>query len=179
VRYSVGLPQTVSGEEMVRFARRAEELGFAGLWTMDSAIGGPTGHNPTVDGLHALSYVAPETDAIRLGIAVIVMPRRNPLLLARELATLDRLSDGRLTVGVGLGGGKPEDAAPLGFAADRPVRRLTEASPSCARRGPQRRRPSRASSIASPTCRSSPSRCSGRTRRSGLGRAWSRRCGGR
>jgi probable F420-dependent oxidoreductase len=93
---------------------------------MDSVIGGPTGHNPTVDGTAALTFVAPVTETIRLGIAVIVMPRRNPLLLARELASLDRLSGGRLTVGVGLGGGKPADAAPLGFAADRPVRRLTE-----------------------------------------------------
>jgi len=126
VRYAVALPQTLPGEEMVRFARRAEELGFAGLWTADAAIGGPTGHNPTVDGLYALGHVAAVTDAIRLGIAVIVMPRRNPLMLARELASLDRLSRGRLTVGLGLGGGPPQDVAPLGFAADRPVRRLTE-----------------------------------------------------
>jgi probable F420-dependent oxidoreductase len=111
---------------MVRYARRAEELGFAGLWTMDSVIGGATGHNPTVDGLHALSFVAPVTESIRLGMAVIVMSHRNPLLLARELASIDRLSRGRLTVGVGLGHARPEEAAPLGFAADRPVRRLTE-----------------------------------------------------
>src|SRR5262245_60528506 len=103
---------------MVRYARRADELGYAGLWTMDSVIGGATGHNPTVDGLHALSFVAPVTETIRLGMAVIVMSHRNPLLLARELASIDRLSRGRLTVGVGLGHGRPEEAAPLGFTAD-------------------------------------------------------------
>ena len=103
MRFSVGLPQTVSGPDVVRFARRAEELGFVGLWTMDSPVGGPTSRNPSVDGLHALTYAAPVTDAIRLGIAVIVLPLRNPLLLARELASIDRLSGGRLTVGVGLG----------------------------------------------------------------------------
>jgi probable F420-dependent oxidoreductase len=126
VRYSIGLPQTLSGPDVARFARRAEELGFTGLWTMDSAIGGATGHNPTVDGLHLLSYAAAVTEQIGLGIAVIVLPLRNPLLLARELASIDRLSGGRLTVGVGLGAGEEERAARLGFPAGRPVRRLVE-----------------------------------------------------
>ena len=66
------------------------------------------------------------TDAIGLGIAVIVLPLRNPLLLARELASIDRLSGGRLTVGVGLGGGDEERAVALGFPAGRHVRRLVE-----------------------------------------------------
>ena len=66
------------------------------------------------------------TDSIGLGIAVIVLPLRNPLLLARELASIDRLSGGRLTVGVGLGAGDEERAARLGFPAGRPVRRLVE-----------------------------------------------------
>jgi probable F420-dependent oxidoreductase len=126
VRFSVGLPQTVSGRDVVRFARRAEELGFAGLWTMDNAVGGPTSRYPSVDGLHALTYAAPVTDAIRLGIAVIVLPLRNPLLLARELASIDRLSGGRLTVGVGLGGGDEERAAALGFPAGGHVKRLVD-----------------------------------------------------
>jgi probable F420-dependent oxidoreductase len=57
---------------------------------------------------------------------VIVLPLRNPLLLARELASIDRLSGGRLTVGVGLGMGDEERAARLGFPSGRPVRRLVE-----------------------------------------------------
>ena len=126
VRYSIGLPQTLPAADVTRFARRAEELGFTGLWTMDSVIGGATGHNDTVDGLHLLSYAAAVTESIGLGIAVIVLPLRNPLLLARELASIDRLSDGRLTVGVGLGAGDDERAARLGFPAGRPVRRLVE-----------------------------------------------------
>jgi probable F420-dependent oxidoreductase len=126
VRYSIGLPQTLSGAEVARFARGAEELGFTGLWTMDSVIGGATGHNPSVDGLHALSYAAAVTERIGLGIAVIVLPLRNPLLLARELASIDRLSGGRLTIGVGLGVADEERAASLGFPAGRPVRRLIE-----------------------------------------------------
>jgi probable F420-dependent oxidoreductase len=126
VRYSIGLPQTLPASDVTRFARRAEELGFTGVWTMDSVIGGATGHNDTVDGLHLLSYVSAVTESIGLGIAVIVLPLRNPLLLARELASIDRLSGGRLTVGVGLGMGDEERAARLGFPSGRPVRRLVE-----------------------------------------------------
>jgi probable F420-dependent oxidoreductase len=126
VRYSIGLPQTLPASDVTRFAQRAEELGFTGLWTMDSAIGGATGHNPTLDGMHLLSYAAGVTESIGLGIAVIVLPLRNPLLLARELASIDRLSGGRLTVGVGLGVGDDERATRLGFPVGRPVRRLVE-----------------------------------------------------
>jgi probable F420-dependent oxidoreductase len=126
VRYSIGLPPTLPAADVTRFARRAEELGFTGLWTMDSAIGGATGHNPTLDGLHLLSYAAAVTDSIGLGIAVIVLPLRNPLLLARELASIDRLSGGRLTVGVGLGIANEERESRLGFPTGRPVRRLVE-----------------------------------------------------
>jgi probable F420-dependent oxidoreductase len=126
VRYSIGLPQTLPASDVTRFARRAEELGFTGLWTMDSVIGGATGHNDTVDGLHLLTYAAAVTESIGLGIAVIVLPVRNPLLLAREVASIDRLSGGRLTVGVGLGVGDEERAARLGFPSGRPVRRLVE-----------------------------------------------------
>jgi probable F420-dependent oxidoreductase len=126
VRYSIGLPQTLLASDITRFATRAEELGFSGLWTMDSAVGGATGHNPTLEGLHLLSYAAAVTESIGLGIAVIVLPLRNPLLLARELASIDRLSGGRLTVGVGLGVGDDELNTRLGFPAGRPVRRLVE-----------------------------------------------------
>jgi probable F420-dependent oxidoreductase len=127
-RFSVGLPQTLVGEDprpIAGYAIRAEALGFAGLWTLDSPVGGPTGHTPLLDGLHMLSHAAAVTDEVRLGIAVIVLPRRNPAMLAKELATIDRLSGGRLTVGVGLGR-DDERIAGLGFPTGRRVRRLTE-----------------------------------------------------
>jgi probable F420-dependent oxidoreductase len=125
---SVGLPQTVEGDDprpIARYAARAEALGFDGLWTLDSVVGGRTTHAPLLDGLHVLSHVAAVTDTIRLGMAVVVLPPRNPALLARELATVDRLSGGRLTVGVGLGI-VDERMGALGFPVDRRVRRLTE-----------------------------------------------------
>src|SRR3954467_3751063 len=129
VRFSVGLPQNLTGEDtrpVAAYAARAEALGFYGLWTLDSALGGPTGHTPLLDGLHLLSHVAAVTERPRLGVAVIVMGRRQPALLARELATVDRLSGGRLLVGVGPGAPEGEQVAALGFPTDRRVRRLTE-----------------------------------------------------
>jgi probable F420-dependent oxidoreductase len=128
-RFSVGLPQNLSGDDarpVAAYARRAEALGFEGLWTLDSALGGPTAHTPLLDGLQVLSHVAAVTERARLGVAVIVMGRRQPALLARELATIDRLSGGRLVVGVGLGAPEGERVAALGFPTDRRVRRLTE-----------------------------------------------------
>ena len=106
VRFSVGLPQNLSSEDprvVAAYARRAEALGFDGLWTLDSALGGPTGHTPLLDGPHMLSHVAAVTERVKLGVAVIVMGRRQPAGLTPERATIDRRSGGRLVVGVGLG----------------------------------------------------------------------------
>src|SRR5919112_1082286 len=128
-RFSVGLVQTLEGDDprpVAAYAARAEALGFTGLWSLDSALGGPTGHMPLLDGMHLLSHVAAVTTQLRLGVAVVVMSRRNPALLAREAATIDRLSGGRLTLGVGLGAPETEHVTQLGFDVDRRVRRLVE-----------------------------------------------------
>src|SRR4051794_18939054 len=128
-RFSAGLVQTLEGDDprpVAAYAIRAKALGFAGLWTLDSALGGPTAHTPMLDGLHALSYAAAVTDEIRLGVAVVVMSRRNPALLAHDVATIDRLSGGRVTLGVGLGAPETDRVTQLGFAIDRRVRRMVE-----------------------------------------------------
>lgn len=127
-RISIALPQDVGDggpAPLIAFARRAEAAGFHGLWTLDSAVGGPTGHVPNIDALHALSFAAAVTARVRLGVAVIVAPRRNPAQLAKDLASIDRLSTGRLTVGLGIGNDGEEMAA-LGFPTTRRGRRLEE-----------------------------------------------------
>ena len=129
VRFSAALPQLVAdGQPVVvaEVARQAQALGFSGVWTLDPAPGGMTGHAPVLDGLHALSHAAAVTDSIALGVAVIVLPRRNPVLLAKELASIDRLSGGRLVVGVGVGLEDPS-LAPLGFPVGRRAARFAEA----------------------------------------------------
>ena len=106
-----GLP--VSGRwatpaTICRTARRAEELGYASLWTFQrvlSPVSGELGpaHESVLDPVVPLALVAGHTDRIRLGTATICAPFIAPALLAKGLASLDVLSAGRLTVGVGMG----------------------------------------------------------------------------
>jgi probable F420-dependent oxidoreductase len=127
-RVSVALPQLLRDEPaelVLAYARRAEELGFAGLWSLDSVPGSATSRVPLLDGLHLLTTAAAVTAEIGLGIAVVVLPARNPVQLARELATVDRLSGGRLTVAIGIGRKDP-NAAALGLPTGHRARRLEE-----------------------------------------------------
>jgi probable F420-dependent oxidoreductase len=128
VRISVGLPQLLDDEGagvLTRYAARAEDLGFAGLWSLDSVPGAATARVAALEGLHTLTAAAVVTQTIRLGVAVIVLPARQPAHLARELATIDQLSGGRLTVGVGVGRDDPVPVS-LGLPGDRRVARLRE-----------------------------------------------------
>jgi alkanesulfonate monooxygenase SsuD/methylene tetrahydromethanopterin reductase-like flavin-dependent oxidoreductase (luciferase family) len=103
-RLAVNLPQVVGrtlAADIAGFAARAEVHGFARLWSFDQALPGrPAG---VLDGLHALTFAAACTRHVELAIGVIALPQREPVLLAKELASIDVLSQGRLTVGVGLG----------------------------------------------------------------------------
>ena len=126
--FSIALPQVVEDDHpalLARHVRRAEELGFARVWSLDSVVGGRTSHAPLLDGLHVLTAAGAFSERIGLAIAVIVLPRRNPALLAKELASIDHLTGGRLLVGVGLGVETGSGEA-LGFATDRRARRLEE-----------------------------------------------------
>jgi len=101
---------------------RAEELGYDSLWTQERIIGPSVSLEP----LALLSYLAAVTEKVRLGVSVLVLPLRSPPQLAKTLATLDVLSEGRLIVGVGLGG-NDKDAPAYGFESGRRVRRFNEA----------------------------------------------------
>jgi alkanesulfonate monooxygenase SsuD/methylene tetrahydromethanopterin reductase-like flavin-dependent oxidoreductase (luciferase family) len=101
-KFGISLPQvyrddSLSGPELGSFASAMEDLGFATLWTSELL------QARLLDPLALLNYVAGFTSRIRLGVAVILLPFRVPAQLARELATLDQLSGGRLILGVGLG----------------------------------------------------------------------------
>ena len=118
----VSLSEPVDLEPIGRVARRAEELGFQSLWTLDQVLGGSRNLEP----VSLLSYVAAITSRVRLGTAVFVLPQHNPVQLAKELATLDVLSGGRLDAGFGIGNeNAPHDAA-FGIPSGRRVKRLTE-----------------------------------------------------
>jgi len=124
VRFGVVLPQFgqwARGPEVRDrlgiMAVSADRLGYEVLWTADhvvfpATISTPYPYGPSLpfsvtdpvlDALATLAYVAALTPRIRLGTSVLVLPYRQPIVLAKELATLDVLSGGRLTLGVASG----------------------------------------------------------------------------
>ena len=87
-------------------AEMAERMGFASVWLSERVViplDKPHPYEPAVDPWIALSYVAAVTERVKLGTSVSQIALRPPVLMARELATLDRLSGGRLIVGAGAG----------------------------------------------------------------------------
>ncbi|HKE73355.1 MAG TPA: LLM class flavin-dependent oxidoreductase [Acidimicrobiales bacterium] len=80
----------------------ADQVGYSSLWVLDPAGLSPA-CGPALDPLTVLTYAAAVTSRVRLGTSVLVAPWYRPALLARSLSSLDVLSDGRLTVGLGLG----------------------------------------------------------------------------
>ncbi|WP_344968890.1 TIGR03619 family F420-dependent LLM class oxidoreductase [Streptosporangium fragile] len=131
----IGFAVPVSGSwatpaNMVRVARRAEELGYHEVWTFQRLLyprGHPMGpvyrsvHDPVV----TLSYLAGVTGRIRLGVAVLNMPFVSPALMAKQLASLQAVSGGRLDAGLGLGW-LPEEFAASGVSPERRGRRAEE-----------------------------------------------------
>ncbi len=86
-------------------ARDAEDSGWDGFFIWDHIAGFRL---PMVDPWVALAAVAVSTKSIRIGTTVTPLPRRRPWKLARETVSIDHLSGGRLTLGVGIGGGESE-----------------------------------------------------------------------
>lgn len=121
-----GLPTAgawATPENLERVARRAEALGYRSLWVFqrllyptaprDEYYGAPGPAWPdafrsVLDPTAALAYVAAVTRRVRLGVSVLLMPFYAPVVLAKQLATLDVLSAGRLDVGLGLGWSRDE-----------------------------------------------------------------------
>ena len=95
-------------DDVIDVATKAEQIGFDSIWVNHHVL--HAGYvlerledRPYYDALTTLTYVAALTKRVRLGTSVLVLPYLNPVVLAKSLATLDVLSGGRLTVGVGVG----------------------------------------------------------------------------
>ena len=111
VRIGMGLgTQTLAGdaERFPGFVDALEQRGFDSLWLSERLTG------PAPDPLVALAVAAGRTRKLKLGTSVLVVPGRNPVVLAKELASLDRLSGGRLLPGVGLGAPVPAEHRAFG-----------------------------------------------------------------
>ncbi len=95
------------------YALAAEELGFHSVWATEHIVVGPEWVNPygrVYDPLVTLAWIAGWTERVGLGTSIVLVPLHNPFHLAKEVATLQELSGGRVTLGVGLGWHRDEFA---------------------------------------------------------------------
>src|SRR6202046_4748366 len=109
----IGFGAPVSGawatpENLARFAARAEQAGYASLWSFQRLLvpegsGMDPVYQSVLDPMAALAYAGAGTSAIRLGVAVVTLPFVSPAYLAKQAATVDILSGGRLDLGLGNG----------------------------------------------------------------------------
>ena len=129
VLFGIAAPQIhsrfpVDTAEIQNYIQRAEALDFHSLWVQEQA--GLRAGAGALEGVSMLSYAAGLTQKVRLGAAVFLINLRNPIQLAKSLASLDQLSQGRLIVGVGLGAVTRLYQA-YGLSPDRRVARFIEA----------------------------------------------------
>lgn len=129
------------GDYAVGFAQAAEAAGFESMWTVEHVVvpaGYASSYPYSADGrmpggedvdipdpLVWLSYVASATTTLRLGTGILILPQRNPVILAKEVATLDRLSGGRVELGIGVGWLREEFDA-LGVPFERRAQRTDD-----------------------------------------------------
>ena len=114
---------THDGDIFGAFVDDLERLGFDSLWLSERVSG------EAPDPLIALSFAAARTTKLKLGMSVLVLPGRNPVLLAKELATLDRLSNGRLLPAFGLGVADPHEQQAFGVERGERAKIFNEALP--------------------------------------------------
>jgi len=123
IQFGVRVPNSgpLAGKEnIVRTTKEAERMGFDSVWVHDHVVWSSDMHRHHIssgateaiqedqeanfyEALTTLAYLAAETETIKLGVACLVMPCRNPIYAAKQTATIDWLCNGRLIVGVGLG----------------------------------------------------------------------------
>src|SRR5438552_14875431 len=113
-------PDPIDMTAVREVAQRAEALGFRDLWVTENAVDHVYSFDPAV----VLTYAGAVTTKIRLGVAVSVLPVRNPIHVAHQVATLDYVSNGRAILGVGLG--RDHHYAEFQIPTERRVRRFKE-----------------------------------------------------
>jgi probable F420-dependent oxidoreductase len=114
--FGIGSGPCADPDGAIAVARAAEEAGFESLWTGEHVVlpdprvppSPAPPHFPMLEPPVALAYVAAATERVRLGTGIIILPQRNPLVLAKALASVDVVSKGRLEFGIGVGYLEPE-----------------------------------------------------------------------
>jgi probable F420-dependent oxidoreductase len=124
--YGLHKGENTSPDVLARRARAAEEAGFESIWVGDHIALPPDApddaYDARLEAVVTLGHLAAVTRRVRLGLGVIVLPQRQPVLLAKQLTSLDVLSEGRLIVGFGVGYLEAELRALGATLADRGVR---------------------------------------------------------
>jgi probable F420-dependent oxidoreductase len=109
--FGVGSGALADAEGVAEVARAAEELGYESVWVGEHPVlidpqAAPSPlppHSELLDPVAVLAYAAARTTRVKLGTGILILPLRNPVVLAKQLATVDVLAKGRLLVGVGVG----------------------------------------------------------------------------
>jgi probable F420-dependent oxidoreductase len=130
-RFGLQAFEAASADEWFQTARRAEDAGYSTLFSSDhyfgpGAISDATGHRPVDLGpLTSIAMAAARTTTLRVGCRVFACDFHHPVVLAKEMATLDLLSEGRLEVGLGAGWVRDEYEG-LGVTMERPSTRISK-----------------------------------------------------
>ncbi len=114
--YGINTGACAEPQTAIRVARAAEDAGFESLWTAEHIVLPDPQVPPSpappelaiLDPAVALSFIAAETRKIRIATGIVILPQRNPVELAKQLASLDIVSNGRLIFGLGAGYLEPE-----------------------------------------------------------------------
>jgi len=114
--FSINMGPCSQPERLAVAARAAEAAGFDSLWAGEHVIlpdpqvppSPMAPQDPALDPLLGLCWAAAATSTLRLATGIVILPQRNPVVLAKQVATLDVLSGGRFTLGIGVGYLEPE-----------------------------------------------------------------------
>ena len=121
IGYGLGVRTTLNDTDFLSFVDTLERLRFDSLWLSERISG------EAPDPLVAMSFAAARTTRLKFGMSVMVLPGRNPVVLAKELATLDRMSNGRLLPAFGLGVADPQEQQAFGVERTQRARIFNEA----------------------------------------------------
>ncbi len=114
--FSINMDSSVRPDDLVAAARAAEAAGFESAWAGEHVVlpdpqmppSPMAPRDPALDSLLALTWAAAHTTHLRLATGIVILPQRNPVVLAKEVASLDVLSGGRVMLGIGAGYLEPE-----------------------------------------------------------------------
>ena len=118
-----GIALNEGADSMADEARRAEALGFDSVWVGEHVVW----HHPIHDGLMVMAAAASVTKHIRLGTAILLLSLKHPVLVCKAVTTLDHISGGRVSLGVGIGGEYPKEFEAMGVPVKERGPRVDEA----------------------------------------------------